>query len=142
MRTGKITHVFDQFLYNRLRAIGSAGTNGLNRAFKTELVSVGIERFRHTIGVENEAIIALEPKDEICGKPIEHISENHSRRLYRCYSLRLFFVKQRRILPGPRERDAIALMIQNEVGHTDEHVFLDIRIKLAVYFSQNIGRGG
>jgi hypothetical protein len=54
----------------------------------------------------------------------------------------LFFVKQRRILPSPRERNAIALMIQNEVGHTDEHVFLDIRVKLAVYFSQNIGRGG
>src|SRR5713101_9323052 len=117
MRTCKIAHIPDQFLYNRRRPIGSAGTNGLNRAFKAEFVSLGIERFRHAVGVENEAIITLEPDGEVYHKPIEDVSavnsDDHSRRLYRCHSLRLLFVKQRRIVAGARERDAIAFMIQN-----------------------------
>ena len=32
-------------------------------------------------------------------------------------------------------------MIENEIGHADEHVLFDVGIKLAVYFSQNIRRG-
>src|SRR5947207_15775135 len=97
MRTCKIAHVPDQFLYNRRRPIGSAGTNGLNRAFKAEFVSLGIERFRHAVGVENEAIITLEPDGEVCRQPSEHVSavnsDDHSRRLYRSNSFQLPFVK-------------------------------------------------
>ena len=44
-------------------------------------------------------------------------------------------------MSGAREDDAIALVIQNQVGHADEHVFLDIGIKLPVNLSQDVGRG-
>ena len=43
-------------------------------------------------------------------------------------------------MPTACEGDAIALMIKYEIRHTDKHVFLNVGIKLPVYFSQNIGR--
>ena len=43
-------------------------------------------------------------------------------------------------MPCARERDAIALMIQNEIGHANKHVFLNVGIKLPVYLSQYICR--
>ena len=72
IRTGKIMHVIDDSLYNRLGAIGRAGADRLDRALKTEFVSFRIERFRHAVGVKDEAIIALERDGEISSKPIKH----------------------------------------------------------------------
>src|SRR5437879_10626550 len=33
-------------------------------------------------------------------------------------------------------------MIENQVGHADEHVLLDVGIKLSIYFLEDIGRRG
>src|SRR5437773_4391331 len=44
-------------------------------------------------------------------------------------------------MPGARERDTIGPLIENEVGHADKHVLLDIRVKLPVYFLQDVRRG-
>ena len=44
-------------------------------------------------------------------------------------------------MSGSRKDNAIVLVVQNEIGHADEHVFPDIGIKLAVHFSQDIRRG-
>src|SRR5437773_11757038 len=44
-------------------------------------------------------------------------------------------------MPSARERDTIGPLIENEVGHADKHVLLDIRVKLPVYFLQDVRRG-
>src|SRR6266513_3137728 len=44
-------------------------------------------------------------------------------------------------MPSARERDTIGPLIENEVGHADKHVLLDVRVKLPVYFLQNVRRG-
>src|SRR6059058_411031 len=94
-----------------------------------------------TPSVEDEAIIALERDGEVNCEPVKHVpavnSHDHSRRLYWRNSLRFPLVKQRRIVAGARESEAIALVIQNQIGHADEHVFLDIGIKLTVHLSQD-----
>src|SRR5206468_11668116 len=96
-RTGKIAHILDNSLHNRRRTVSRAGADRLNRAVKAEFVSFSIERFRHAVGVENEAIIALERDGEIGSEPIEHISAvnsyDHSRRFYRHNSLRFSLIE-------------------------------------------------
>src|SRR4030095_1231155 len=85
-RTGKVANVLDDFSYNCLRPIDRAGANRLDHAIETELVSVGIKCFGHTVGVEDEAITALERDGEVDSKPIEHVSavnaHDHSRGFY------------------------------------------------------------
>ena len=144
IRTGKITHVIDDLLYNRLGAVGRAGADGLHGAFDAKFVSVGIERFRYSIGIEDQAIIALEPDGKIARYPIEDVSavnsNDHAGRFHRRNALRRPFVKQRRIVSGARKRDAVVHVIKNEIGHADEHVLFDVGIKLAVHLFQNIRR--
>jgi hypothetical protein len=38
-------------------------------------------------------------------------------------------------MSGARERHSPALVVENQVGHADEHVFLDIGVKLSVHLS-------
>src|SRR5262249_7530382 len=64
--------------YNRLRAIVCAAANRLHHAIDAELVSIGVKRFGHTVGVENETIVAVERYREIDSKPIEHASAVNS----------------------------------------------------------------
>src|SRR5262249_47864086 len=45
-------------------------------------------------------------------------------------------------MSGARECDSGPRMIENQIGHADEHVFFDIGIKLAVHFLENISRRG
>src|SRR5207244_12135343 len=92
-RTVRLARVLDIPLYNLLRAIVRAGANRLHHAINAILVSLGVKRLSHAVGVENEAIIALERHGEIDRKPIEHTSavnsRHPSRRLYWRYCLRL-----------------------------------------------------
>src|SRR5207244_12600684 len=97
-------------------------------------------RYGQTVGAEDKAIIALERDREVNGKPIKHAtavnSHNHPRRFDRSHSLRRPLVKQRRVVSSAREGNAIALMVQNEIGHADKHVFLNIRVKLTIHRSE------
>src|SRR5262249_57370069 len=70
-RTGKVAHILDDFLYNRLRAIVRSRADGLDHAIQAKLVSFSVERFGDTVGVENQAIIALERYREVNCKPIK-----------------------------------------------------------------------
>src|SRR5438094_2924787 len=142
---GIISHVIHDLLYNRLGAVSGAGAGRLDCSLKTEFVPFRIERFRHAVGVKDEAIIAIERHAEISSKPIKHISavnsKDHARRFYRRNALQLSLVEQWRIVSTAREGDAIALMVKDEICHADKHVFLDVGIKLPVYLTQNIGWG-
>src|SRR5438094_4486670 len=116
-----------------------ASAHGLRRTIQAEFLALRIYGFGHTVGVEDEAIIALERDGEVNSKPIKHAtavnSHNHPRRFDRSHSLRRPLVKQRRVVSSAREGNAIALMVQNEIGHADKHVFLNIRVKLTIHLS-------
>src|SRR5881397_1950856 len=69
--------------YNRLRAIICSRADGLDHAIQAKLVFFSVERLGDTVGVENQAIIALERYREVNCKPIKHVptvnSNDHSR---------------------------------------------------------------
>src|SRR3954454_7317593 len=44
-------------------------------------------------------------------------------------------------MAGAGQRDVPERVIENDVGHADKHVLLDVWIKLSVYFLQDISRG-
>jgi hypothetical protein len=45
--------------------IGRAGTDRLHHALDAEFVSLGVQRFGHAVGIENEAIVAFERDSEV-----------------------------------------------------------------------------
>ena len=117
----------------------------LDHAFEAEFVSLRVERFGDSVGVKNQAIAAFERDGE--SRPLSYrtrsplsipttIPGGFTGVTVRVAAL----VKQRRIMPGAREGDAVVGVIENHVGHADEHVFLDVGIELPVYLLQNIGR--
>jgi len=71
MRAYEVTQVVNQPRQNGRSAVACARADALRHALKTEFATVGIQRFGHSIGVEDEAIISLERDNEIARHPIE-----------------------------------------------------------------------
>src|SRR5262249_5431019 len=60
--SGKVAHIFDHVADDCLWAIvvSDAGPDRFDHAFNPKLVSRGIERFGHSVGVKEETIAALD----------------------------------------------------------------------------------
>jgi len=85
MRTDEVSQVVDQSCDDSRSAVHRTGTQRLDHPFDAEFVSFRVDRFRHSIGIEDQAIVALERDGDIAGEPIEDVStvnsEDHARRL-------------------------------------------------------------
>ena len=124
--------------------IALARTDWIMRS-EAKFVSLRVERFGHAVGVKDQAIVAFERDGKVAllsyrtHSPLS-IPTTIPGGFIGVTVLVAALVKQRRIVPGARERHGVARVIENHVGHADEHVFLDVGIKLPVHLLQNIGR--
>ena len=73
------------------------------------------------------------------GYPIEHVSavnpESHPGRLEGGDFAGRGAIEQRGVVAAAREGHAAVFVVENEVGHADEHVLLDVGIELAIHLS-------
>ena len=124
----------------------AARWRGLDRdhPFQAKFVSVGIERFGDAVGVKDQAIVAFERDGKspvILSNTLSAVNaEGHAGRLQDAPLRRRGAVKKRRIMPAAGEGHVVVLMIENHVGHADEHVLLDVGIKLAIDLPQHVCR--
>src|SRR6266404_2595512 len=85
LRTDEVSQVVDQSCDNSRGPTRCARAHRLNHPFDAEFVSFRVNRFRHSIGIENQAIVPLERDGDVVCEPIKDISavnsENHARRL-------------------------------------------------------------
>ena len=127
----------------RRRSFARAGADGLDHSFGAEFIPVRVERFGDAVGVKDQAIVAFERDRKVAGYPIEHVSavnaEGHPRRLQNLDLAGCGAVKERRIMPATRECYVVVFMVENDVGHADEHVLLDVGIELAIDLPQDLG---
>ena len=117
-------------------ALARAGADGSDHPFRAEFISVRIERLGDAIGVKHEAIIAFEGDGNVAGYPIEHVSavnaEGHPGRLQNRNLAGRGAIEERRVVAAAREGHGGVFVVENHVGHADEHVLFDVGIKLAL----------
>jgi hypothetical protein len=143
MAAGEIADIIGQTGDNSLRSFARTGAHGSDHSFGAEFISVCVEHFGDAVGVKDEAIIAFERDGKVAGYPIEHVSavnpEGHPGRLQNLDLAGRGAVEERRIMPPTGEGHVVVLMVENDVGHANEHVLLDIGIELAIDLPQNLG---
>src|SRR5436309_2201949 len=69
---GKISHILDDAVNDRLSAFAGTGTDRFDCALDTELVTCRVKRLGHAIGVEKQTITALNRDVKIVSHSVEY----------------------------------------------------------------------
>ena len=136
MSASEIADIISQAGDNSLCSFARACADRSEHSFGAEFISIRVEHFGDAVGVKDEAIITFERDRKVAGYPIEHVSvvnaEGHPGGFQNLDLTGCGAVKERCIMPTTRECYVVIFMVENDVGHADEHVLINIGIELAI----------
>ena len=115
----------------------------LGHAVHAEFFVIGVDRFAHAVGVEKKAVALVEFDFLIFGDALEDIAivdaEGEAGRAQEFDLAGFLTVEQSGIVSGSGDDGFAVVLIQNAVGHADEHVLPDVGEELAVNDGERFG---